>query len=138
MESKVKQDEKIDIGKNIRKIRLERKIGQTELVGMLQLQGVKITREMLVKIERGVHHVSASQLKAIRDVPERTIGRLLRKRSNRFLFPVLECLNMMSDHFLDGTIIELQAFVQSYGWTVLFSLFSFSNILIELSPFYRT
>jgi transcriptional regulator with XRE-family HTH domain len=80
MESKVKQDEKIDIGKNIRKIRLERKIGQTELVGMLQLQGVKITREMLVKIERGVHHVSASQLKAIRDVLETTYDELLKEQ----------------------------------------------------------
>ena len=41
---KIKQDE-INIGANIREIRLSRGIGQTELVRMVQLQGVDMTRE---------------------------------------------------------------------------------------------
>ena len=49
---KIKQDE-INIGANIREIRLSRGVGQTELVRMVQLQGVDMTRECLVKIERG-------------------------------------------------------------------------------------
>lgn len=49
MESKIKQDT-IHIGKNIRRIRKEKGIGQTELVRMLQLNGIIIYRESLVKL----------------------------------------------------------------------------------------
>lgn len=66
MEQKIKQTG-INIGANIRRIRLERDIGQTELVRMLQLRDVDITREALVKIERGIQHITASQLRGIRD-----------------------------------------------------------------------
>ena len=54
MEQKIKQDS-INIGGNIRRVRKEKGIGQTELVRMLQLRGVNMTRETLVKIERGIH-----------------------------------------------------------------------------------
>ena len=50
----------------IRRIRLESKISQTDLVRILQLMGVDITREALVKIEKGTQHVKVSQLKAIK------------------------------------------------------------------------
>ena len=65
-EQKIKQDE-IQISKNIRDIRKQKGVGQTALVGQLQLRGVAMTRETLVKIERGIQHIQASQLKAIRD-----------------------------------------------------------------------
>lgn len=54
------------IGSNIRRIRKEKGIGQTELVKMLQLNNVDITRETLVKIEGGRQHVKLEQLKSIR------------------------------------------------------------------------
>ena len=54
MEQKIKQDIFIPIGKNIRRVRKSRKIGQTELVRQLQLLGIDMTRETLVKIERCV------------------------------------------------------------------------------------
>ena len=56
-EQKIKQIG-IDIGGNIRRIRLEKGYGQTEFVRMLQLQNVDITRETLVKIERGIHDIN--------------------------------------------------------------------------------
>lgn len=59
MAQKIKQDE-IRIGENIRRIRLGKGIGQTELVRMLQLEGVEMTRETLVKIERGIQHIQAA------------------------------------------------------------------------------
>ena len=77
LEQKIKQDE-IFIGANIRRIRKEQKIGQTELVIKLQLAGFDITREALVKIERGIQHVYASQLRAIRDALETTYDELLK------------------------------------------------------------
>ena len=77
MEQKIKQDE-IRIGANIRCIRLERGMGQTELVRRLQLEGVDMTRETLVKIERGTQHIRATQLRGIRDVLDTSYEELLR------------------------------------------------------------
>ena len=75
---KIKQDDKIHIGANIREVRLSRKMGQTELAGRVQLMGVDMTRETLVKIERGTQHIQASQLRAIRDVLQTTYDELLK------------------------------------------------------------
>ena len=64
MDQKIKQD--IGIGANIRRIRKERNMGQTDLVRILQIDGCDMTRECLVKIERGIQHIQASQLQAIK------------------------------------------------------------------------
>lgn len=77
MEQKIKQSG-IDIGGNIRRIRLAKGIGQTELVRMLQLKDVDITRETLVKIERGIQHITGSQLRGIRDCLNTTYDELLK------------------------------------------------------------
>lgn len=77
MEQKIKQDT-ICIGNNIRRIRKERNIKQIDLVRLLQLQGIDMTRECLVKIERGIQHVYASQLRAIRDALSTTYDELLK------------------------------------------------------------
>lgn len=65
---KIKNDSNNLIGKNIREARKKTGIGQTELVGRLQLLDIKITRETLVKIERGVQHIQLEQLKGIKQV----------------------------------------------------------------------
>lgn len=77
MEQKIKQDE-IFIGRNIRRIRKEKGMRQTEMVTLMQLKNVPLTREALVKIERGIQHIQASQLRAIRDVLETTYDELLK------------------------------------------------------------
>ena len=77
MEQKINQDE-IFIGKNIRRIRKEKGIRQTEMVALLQLENVMITREALVKIERGIQHIQATQLRAIKNVLETTYDELLK------------------------------------------------------------
>ena len=76
-QQKIKQDV-IRIGENIREIRKNKGIGQTELVGMMQLSGVEMTRETLVKIERGIQHIQAMQLRAIRDALDTTYDELLK------------------------------------------------------------
>ena len=75
---KIKQDKKIPIGKNIRRIRIEKGLGQTELVRIMQLQGIHIYRETLVKIERGTQHITATQLQGFRDCLETTYDELLK------------------------------------------------------------
>ncbi len=77
MEQKIKQ-EGVHIGQNIRKIRIERNMKQTDLVARLQLYGEAMTRETLVKIEREIQHIKGSQLKAIRDVLETTYDELIK------------------------------------------------------------
>ena len=63
----------------LRRLRLLRGIGQTELARRLQLGGTDMTRETLVKIERGTHHITASQLRAIRDILGTTYDELLKE-----------------------------------------------------------
>ena len=77
MEQKIKQDT-ICIGQNIRRIRKQNNIKQVEMVIKLQLAGMNITREALVKIERGIQHIYASQLKAIKEVLNTTYDELLK------------------------------------------------------------
>ena len=76
-EQKIKQD-MIFIGRNIRNIRKEKNIKQIDVVGKMQLMGVDITRESFVKIERGIQHIYATQLKAIKDILNTTYDELLK------------------------------------------------------------
>ena len=76
-EQKIKQDT-IRIRKNIREIRKKSGIGQTELVRMIQLSGIEMTRETLVKIERCTQHIQASQLKAIKEALNTSYDDLLK------------------------------------------------------------
>ncbi len=78
MKQKIKQRKDGNIGKNIRELRIQKGIGQTELVRLLNLQGISITRECLVKIERGIQHIQVEQLKAIKELLHTTYDELLK------------------------------------------------------------
>ena len=75
MEQKIKQD--LRIGENIRIIRKARKLGQTDLVRMHQIDGCEMTRASLVKIERGTQHIQATQLQAIKKALHTTYDALI-------------------------------------------------------------
>lgn len=81
MEEKIKQD--IHVGANIRAVRKAKKIGQTELAGLAQLEGVSMTREALVKIERGNRHIQASRPRTIKNVPGTVCGEPLERQDSR-------------------------------------------------------
>ena len=74
---RIRQDEKINIGKNIRRIRKEKKISQKEMAEKMQLLRIPITRETYVKLERGIRNVGASELKAIKEILDTTYEQLL-------------------------------------------------------------
>lgn len=76
-EQKIKQD-KIEIGHNISRIRKEKNIKQIELVRRIQVMGLPMTRETMVKIERGIQHIYATQLRAIRDALSTSYDELLK------------------------------------------------------------
>ena len=77
LEQKIKQDS-VFIGRNIKKIRKEKKIKQIDVVRKMQLMGIDITRESLVKIERGIQHIYATQLKAIKEILDTSYDELLK------------------------------------------------------------
>lgn len=77
MEQKIKQQSGINIGKNIRRIRLTKRIRQTDLVRMMQLRNINMTREALVKIEGGRQHITGAQLRGLRDCLHTTYDELL-------------------------------------------------------------
>ena len=76
-DTRIKNDNENTIGKNIRRIRKDRGVGQTALVRELQLLDIAMTRETLVKIERGIQHIQLEQLRGIRDVLKTTYEELL-------------------------------------------------------------
>ena len=69
---RIRQDEKIKIGKNIRRIRKEKKIGQKEMAEKMQLRQIPISRDTYIKLERGDRNIGASELKVIKEVLETT------------------------------------------------------------------
>lgn len=74
----VKNDD-INIGYNIKRIRTDKKMKQKELLERMQLRGVNISREILSQIERGKHHVTATQLKMIKEILDTTYDELLKE-----------------------------------------------------------
>lgn len=74
---KIKEDNENTIGSNIRKLRKKHGLGQTELVRELQLINVSMTRETLVKIERGIQHIQLEQLRGIKQILNVTYEDLL-------------------------------------------------------------
>ena len=76
-EQKIKQDN-TSIGYNIKRLRKQKQIKQVDMVKYVQLLGIDLTRESLVKIERGTQHIYLSQLKAFRDILDTTYDELLK------------------------------------------------------------
>ena len=76
-EQKIKQDV-ILIGRNIKNIRKAKNIKPIDVVRTMQLMGVDITRESYVKIERGIQHIYATQLKAIKEILDTSYDELLK------------------------------------------------------------
>jgi len=74
---RIRQYEKINIGKNIRRIRKEKKISQKEMAEKMQLHRIPITRETYVKLERGIRNIGASELKAIKEILDTSYELLL-------------------------------------------------------------
>ena len=73
------QDQKIQIGSNIKRLRLERKLKATDLIREVNLKGVDINTFSLSKIEANTQHIKASQFKAIMEVLGCDVSQLLKE-----------------------------------------------------------
>ncbi len=56
------------LGRNIRKLRMERKLSQEQLSAQLQVNGCDITRSALAKIEAGQRHIYPDELKCLQEI----------------------------------------------------------------------
>ena len=64
-DTRIKNDHNIQIGTNIRRIREQHKMRNSELVCAVNLLGIALTPQSLSKIEANTQHITASQFKAI-------------------------------------------------------------------------
>ena len=76
MGQKIKQDDVIMIGKNIRDIRVKKRITQEEVAERLLVYGIKISRGTYSKIEMGIRNIEATSLEAIKNILDTTYERL--------------------------------------------------------------
>lgn len=67
-DSYIKNDELIQIGSNIKRIRTARGMKASELIQQVNLMGVDLNTFSLSKIEANTQHIKASQFKAIMHV----------------------------------------------------------------------
>ena len=56
------------LGQNIRKLRMERKLSQEQLSAQMQVRGCDITRSAIAKIEVGQRHIYPDELKLIKEI----------------------------------------------------------------------
>jgi len=74
---RIKNDESMQIGSNIKKLHLKRGLKTTDLIREVNLKGVDLNTFSLSKIEANTQHIRASQFKAIMEVLECEESRLL-------------------------------------------------------------
>lgn len=63
MSQKIRQD--INIGNNLRKLRIDANLTQEQVVAQLQLEGIDTTRSIYSQIECGTYNIKVSELKAL-------------------------------------------------------------------------
>ena len=56
------------VGRNIRRIRMERRLSQDQVSAQLQVRGCDVTRSALAKIEVGQRHIYLDELKALKEI----------------------------------------------------------------------
>ena len=68
---KIKQDrDQYNIGRNIRKIRLDNELTQEQTVAKLQLRGIGMSRGTYSHIECGIDNIRVEELLALADIFE--------------------------------------------------------------------
>ena len=56
------------LGRNIRRLRMERGLSQEQLAARMQVMGCDVTRSALAKIEAGQRHIYPDELKCLREI----------------------------------------------------------------------
>ena len=66
---KIRQDKnKYNVGKNIRKFRVQNKLTQEQTVAKMQLLGIEISRSSYSQLECGLYNIKVSELLALCEI----------------------------------------------------------------------
>lgn len=76
---KIKQD--ISIGDNLRNLRKRMGLSQEKVVGLLELRGLSVSREMLSQMELGRYNIRVSVLLALKDIYNATFEEIFENLS---------------------------------------------------------
>ena len=79
-ESRVIQVNDINIGENIKALRIKNDIKQTDMIARLQLEGVKVSVYSYSKIESGKQNPTVSLLMALTDIFECDFNAFFKKK----------------------------------------------------------
>jgi len=79
-ESRVIQVNDINIGENIKALRIKNDIKQTDMIARLQLEGVKVSVYSYSKIESGKQNPTVSLLIALTDIFECDFNAFFKKK----------------------------------------------------------
>ena len=79
-EIKIRSDNRIPVGANIRRIRIEKKVKASSIVLDLQLQGCNINEQRYYKLEHDLANVYASELVAIANYLNVSLDELLKAK----------------------------------------------------------
>ena len=82
-ETRIRNDDMIRIGTNIKRIRMQKKLKASDLVIRVQLVGVDLDIFVLCKIEANTQHIKASQFRAIAEALEVDCMDLLMEKGER-------------------------------------------------------
>ena len=77
-DSKVKSDNAISLGTNIKNLRLEHSFTQAYMVRQMQLLGCNTTKQSYSKYEKDLAHISASELVAITHILNTSLDNLFK------------------------------------------------------------
>lgn len=83
MKSKIKSDNGISLGNNIKKLRKERGYTQAYMVREMQLKGCTTSKQNFSKYEQDRAHISASEIIAISDIFGVSLDVLFYKENQR-------------------------------------------------------
>ena len=72
----ITQGDKNVVGKNIRKLRLEKKLTQEELMAKLEVKGLHISSDSICRIEKGTRQITDFEIIAIAYVLKVPVARL--------------------------------------------------------------
>ena len=79
-EIKIRSDNRIPVGANIRRIRIEKKVKASSIVLDLQLKGCNINKQRYYKLEHDLANVYASELVAIANYLNVSLDELLKAK----------------------------------------------------------
>ena len=84
VQQRIVQD--VNIGRNLRRLRLREDLTQDQVTGKLQLMGLPVSREIYAQIETGRHHIRITVLMGLKMIFHTTYEEMLETEETTAFF----------------------------------------------------